>query len=201
MSSTPLSWRQHVRSNTVFILAFLNYSLLLLIFFPKYTSRYYFPNYWLLFLVICNFHLPQKSGQTRGTWEACGTVCPWTLWPSGHCSCRNPPKTHHESCFPSQRGQDQREGKRNWVTKQSLFRNHPGEEVGEAFWPLAWWMLPRQQAGCTMNTPPCTWLRPLQNILPKQVPIVWHSQEAWPSPARRCCLESWWCVILLTQYF
>lgn len=62
MSPTPHSWRQHILSNMVFILAFLNYSLLLLFFFPEYMPKYYFPNYWPLLLVTCNSSSPVQVG-------------------------------------------------------------------------------------------------------------------------------------------
>lgn len=60
---------------------------------------------------------------------------------------------------------------------------------------------PSQRMGCGMNTSPCIWLQPLWNILLTQVPIVWQLEEIWPSPIRRCCLESCGCVIPSPQYF
>lgn len=61
--------------------------------------------------------------------------------------------------------------------------------------------LPSQRTSCGMNTSPCIWLQPLRNILLTRVPIVWQLEEIWPSPIRRCCLESCGCVIPSPQYF
>lgn len=110
------------------------------------------------------------------------------------------PKTHHESCCPYQRSREQREWKGIQAMGLPLPMDHPREEVGLAInMTAACFFPPPQRAGCGMNTPPCTW--PLQSILLKQVSLVWHLGEIRPSPVRRCCLESCWCVIVLPQYF
>lgn len=194
MSPTSLSWRWHIASNTVFILAFLNYLLLLLFFFPKDIPRYYFPNYWPLFLVTCNFHLPWRSGQSHGRK---GWKCEGSFAQNPHGS-KTPPKPHHESKGVEIRGRrwetESRSSHFPRTTQEKRRVRHSGHRPARSLLSPPW-------AGCRMNTPPRTRLWPLQNILLTQVPIVWHLREIWPSSVRRCCLESCWCVILLPRYF